>query len=219
MPPAKPIVFLGPSLPHDEARRLLAGCYRPPVRRGDLLPIAGGRTVAIIDGELAPDALIPAAEIRAALQRGVRLFGAASTGALRAAELAACGMIGVGWVHAAYRSGRIASAEEIAVLYDPRTLRPLTVALVSVRRWLEALAAGGDITAAAACEALAAVRRLDLFDRDAGTVQEQIGRCLGQAATTRLLARTGGRIPDVKADDARLLLRRLAGRQDRAMAP
>ncbi len=206
------IAFLGPSLPREEGRRLLPADYRPPIRRGDLEHIGADRTVAVIDGRLDPESAIPAAEIRRALERGVRVYGAASVGALRAAELADAGMIGVGWVYEAYRSGRITSSDEIAVLYHPRTLRPLTVPIVSVRHRLERLVAQGEITPDSAERALAAVLQLELPDRDTAT----IGRCLAQhlrpAQAARSFIDDGRFLPDVKADDARRLLRLLGKR-------
>src|SRR5580700_9812280 len=45
-----PIVFLGPSLPQEEALRIVKAEYRPPIRRGDLDGIPAGSIVAIIDG-------------------------------------------------------------------------------------------------------------------------------------------------------------------------
>ena len=45
---------------------------------------------------------------------GTQVFGAASMGALRAAELAPFGMIGVGAIFAAYRDGRLTGDDEVA---------------------------------------------------------------------------------------------------------
>ena len=58
-------------------------------------------------------------EILWALARGVHVFGAASMGALRAAELHAFGMVGVGRIFAAYRDGELEADDEVAVLHGP----------------------------------------------------------------------------------------------------
>src|SRR5688572_32760283 len=50
---------------------------------------------------------------------GVRVFGAASMGALRAAELQPFGMIGVGQVFQAYRRGHLTDDDEVAVAHGP----------------------------------------------------------------------------------------------------
>src|SRR3546814_5347201 len=66
-------------------------------------------------------------EARQALERGVTLLGAASTGAELAARLAGHGMIGHGRVFDLFRSGRI-QTDDIAVLHAPDApFTPFTV--------------------------------------------------------------------------------------------
>jgi TfuA protein len=78
-------------------------------------------------------------EILRAIARGVDVRGSSSIGALRAAELHGCGMAGVGWVYDSYRANRIAGLDEIAVIYDPQSYRPLTIPLVNIRFCLDRL--------------------------------------------------------------------------------
>ncbi|MGZ5959233.1 MAG: TfuA-like protein, partial [Myxococcaceae bacterium] len=96
------IAFLGPSLPAAEARGLGELELRPPARRGDIWRalVRAPRAIALVDGVFEASPSVWHHELRAALDAGVRVFGAASMGALRAAELAAEGMRGVGCVHA-----------------------------------------------------------------------------------------------------------------------
>src|SRR5688572_16844442 len=134
MQSSKPVVFAGISVSHAQVRALGVAECRPPIKAGDLDELAArGRTVLIIDGELAPGAALSIDEIVRAIARGFDIRGASSVGALRAAELGERGMRGSGWVYEAFRRGRIAGTEEIAVLYDPRSFRPLTIPLVTVR--------------------------------------------------------------------------------------
>ncbi len=93
----KPIVFLGPSLPRQEAEKLLDADYRPPIRRGDMDALPPGSIAGIIDGVFDQDLSVSPTEIRAALLRGVRVFGAASMGALRAVEVP--GVRGIGKIY------------------------------------------------------------------------------------------------------------------------
>src|SRR5262245_35548505 len=93
-----PVVFLGPSMPLADARRILDADYRPPVRRGDLEALPGGTLVGIVDGVFDQSLAVSPREIRDALERGVRILGSSSMGAMRAVELGAFGMIGVGRV-------------------------------------------------------------------------------------------------------------------------
>src|SRR5262245_7391289 len=103
----RPIVFLGPSLPVDEARRLLDADYRPPISRGDIDRLPAGCTVAIIDGVFDQARAVSPREIREGIGRGMRIFGSSSMGALRATEVAE--MVGVGVVHRMFETGAIES--------------------------------------------------------------------------------------------------------------
>src|SRR4051812_34796576 len=103
--PAK-VVFLGPSLPLEHAKRTLPGAdYRPPIKRGDLDAIPGGTIVGMIDGVFGQTLAISPEEIREAVDRGVTIYGSSSMGALRAAEVR--GVLGVGRIFEMYRSGAI----------------------------------------------------------------------------------------------------------------
>ena len=95
------LVFVGPSLPSAEARALAPRAeLRPPIAVGELLALAHQRRppgcVAILDGYFERMAAVWHKEILVALGRGIAVYGAASMGALRAAELGPWGMIGVG---------------------------------------------------------------------------------------------------------------------------
>ena len=125
-------------------------------------------------GELPHGAFLPDWEIEAALVRGVTLYGASSVGASRASTFADQGMHGVGWVYEQYRSGNLSSFDEVSALYDPLSLRGLSVPLVNVRYWLDGLVAASRITLGDASGALDDVRQLPLCDRDIIAIK----RCL-----------------------------------------
>lgn len=130
----KPVIFLGPSLSHSEARTILEADYRPPVRRGDLMSLeSGSRIVGIIDGVFMTDAAVGHREILSLLQNGIKVVGGGSMGALRAAELSAFGMVGVGEIYKMYSSGLIDGDDEVALVFNPETLEPMSEALVNLR--------------------------------------------------------------------------------------
>ncbi|KQW11386.1 TfuA-like protein [Streptomyces sp. Root369] len=131
-------VFTGPTLSpddpvlHDQDVRAL-----PPIRHGDLFDpqVSPGDTVVIIDGVYHHSPAVRHKEIIWALARGVRVIGAASIGALRAAELSKCGMLGVGSIFSSYASGLLDGDDEVAVAQSTNgDLRPCTWPLVRVRR-------------------------------------------------------------------------------------
>ncbi|MCP3822103.1 TfuA-like protein [Streptomyces sp. A3M-1-3] len=157
-------VYVGPTLSRDESL-LNAPSVRvlPPVRHGDLFDpaVADGDTVVILDGVYHQAPALRHKEILAVLGRGVRVFGAASIGALRAAELHEFGMLGVGAVFSAYVRGDIDGDDEVAVGQEPGGgLRALTWPLVNLRHVLGIAEHEGDVTgetASGLLEALGAV--------------------------------------------------------------
>jgi hypothetical protein len=142
-------VFLGPTLPVRQARVLLNATYLPPAQRGDVLALLPTRPLAIgiIDGRFESVPSVWHKEILAAMAQGIHVFGAASMGALRAAELDAFGMVGVGQVYDWYRLGIIDADDEVAVVHgSAETLFvSLSVAMVDVRDACAAAAAVGVI--------------------------------------------------------------------------
>jgi hypothetical protein len=138
----KAIVFAGPSLP-PRLRPAEPGIeWRPPVRQGDLYRAAltGPAAIGVIDGYFEVVPTVWHKEILWAMAQGIHVFGAASIGALRAAELDVFGMRGIGRIYEAYRDGIIEDDDEVAVLHGPEELGypPLTEAMVNIRASLDA---------------------------------------------------------------------------------
>ena len=196
-------MFLGPSLSLGEARTLLAADYRPPVRRGDLDRVRDSAVVIVIDGSLEEGHRLLSEEARQALERGVTLLGAASTGADLAAKLAGYGMAGRGRVFDLFCSGRIRT-DDIAVLHLPDApFTPITIPLVAVICWLDDLVSAKRLSNADARNVLAALRRLPLEARCSDELHRRIGRLLGGLAP----GRGGPPLPDIKGEDARAILK------------
>ena len=118
--PHEIVVFLGPTLGTEVAETLLPARYLPPVSCGDILRSLRlrPRVIAIIDGLFESTAAVWHKEILLAMAEGITVFGASSMGALRAAELAPFGMIGVGRIFEAYRDGVCTDDDEVAVLHS-----------------------------------------------------------------------------------------------------
>ena len=87
------LIFVGPSLPLSEAQRELDAIFLPPVSQGDIYRATLERPIAIgiIDGFFENVPAVWHKEILYALQQRIHVFGSASMGALRAAELEAFG--------------------------------------------------------------------------------------------------------------------------------
>src|SRR5258706_9926423 len=202
------IVFAGPTLPRQPDavwRSLLAACdLRPPAERGDVLAALVDRpdALVLIDGYYYWVPAVTHKELLYALDAGVRVFGAASLGALRAAEMAPLGMIGVGRVYEWYRSGVIDGDDEVAILHAAAEhgYRGLTVALVELRHALESL--GGDPEAATAF--VTRVKQIPFSNRHPDVIAELACRELGSEAAKVLMRRLTEH--SVKRDDARLAI-------------
>ena len=144
----KIIVFLGPSLDHVSAGKILAAEYRPPAKRGDILSaVADGATViGLIDGVFHQDCAVAHREVMHAIKKGVKVIGASSMGALRAAELDTLGMVGIGEIYRQYAAKELESDDEVALIFDPETYIPLSEPLVNIRCSLNRAQAAGIIT-------------------------------------------------------------------------
>src|SRR4030095_13696094 len=129
------VVFLGPSLELHEAAEHLQARYLAPIRRGDLPAVIadGAQSVGIVDGEFGQSLAVSVVEGGSALRQGVRIWGAASMGALRAAECHSMGMLGVGWIFQKYVEESLRADDEVALLFDPVSRRATTIPLVNVR--------------------------------------------------------------------------------------
>jgi hypothetical protein len=129
------IVFLGPSLEQNVAEGILPAEYRPPAKRGDLLRAVqdGATVIGLIDGVFHQESAVAHREILAAIKKGVRVVGASSMGALRAAEMDTLGMTGIGEVYRMYKNGELISDDEVALVFDPETGLSLSEPLVNIR--------------------------------------------------------------------------------------
>ncbi|MBX7112927.1 MAG: hypothetical protein K1X64_01240 [Myxococcaceae bacterium] len=130
------IAFVGPSLAREARRRFRGVRFEAPARQGDVWRALerAPRALAIVDGVFETEPSVWHHEIRAALASGVAVFGASSMGALRAAELSAEGMVGVGEVYQGYVSGRWSDDDAVALLHAraEHDFRPLTVPWVTL---------------------------------------------------------------------------------------
>ncbi|MGB0035138.1 MAG: TfuA-like protein [Candidatus Acidiferrales bacterium] len=135
-------VFVGPTLPVQEARMELDAIYLPPASQGDVFRVTRKKpkAIGIIDGYFESVRSVVHKEILWAMSQGIPVYGSASMGALRAAELAAYGMRGVGKVFEAYRDGEIEDDDEVAVGHGPAEYHflPVTDSMVNIRATLAA---------------------------------------------------------------------------------
>ena len=167
-------VFLGPTLSVDEARSRLPAVYLPPAAQGDVYRAANERpfAIGIVDGYFERVPAVWHKEILWAMAQGGHVFGASSMGALRAAELAPFGMVGVGKVFEAFASGQLEDDDEVAVAHaDASTGYRLTSdAMVNVRATLDAAERAGAVKAPLRVELESLAKGLFYPERSFGRV-------------------------------------------------
>ena len=209
------VVFSGPSVSGREVASLLPGAtVAPPVRHGDLLrlDVGPGDRVVIVDGVFHQSASVRHKEIGALLAAGVQVWGVASMGALRAAELGPYGMRGAGTVHRLYTLGILDRDDEVAVVHtEPdQGSRALTVALVSVRVLARWLTRRRRVTTAVATQLVAAADELPFPERTWTGILAAARLSESARATVAKAVQAPAAEWDVKARDALRLLRCLA---------
>jgi len=146
-------VFLGPTLSRADAIAELDAEYHPPAGQGDIYRAASRRATAIgiVDGFFRQVPSVWHKELLWALAERIPVYGSASMGALRAAELCTYGMVGVGTIFEAYRDATISDDDEVALTHlGPEDgYRATSIPMVDIRATLEAAERDGVISDAA----------------------------------------------------------------------
>ena len=136
------LYYAGPSvLPRPEP--LEGELWFGPASQGDIVSdveLYRPEQIVLVDGEFGQNLSVWHKELLYALSRPYvkRVIGAASMGAIRAADMWRYGMVGVGKIFEWYRDGVTDDDAEVALTYEPESYRNLTVPLVNVRASLEA---------------------------------------------------------------------------------
>lgn len=204
------VVYVGPTISAEEVRRIAAEAeVLPPVESGSLLRerFGAGDVVVILDGYYRDRPSVRHKEILQLVGAGVVVIGAASMGALRAAELDGFGVRGVGRVYEWYRSGRVWGDDEVAVKHMLDGYRGQSVALVNLRYGCE-VAVRKQVVGAPVAEVLIDAAKSLVFDERSWSRIRQVagGRLDREQAgeLDRLVAFCRDTDYDLKAQDARL---------------
>ncbi len=211
------IVFVGPSLPDAAAVCGDAVTPRPPAAHGDILATVreGATAIGLIDGNFEHVAPVWHKEILHALEQGVAVFGAASMGALRAAECDRFGMIGIGRIYEDYATGQRMDDADVAVLHGPAELGypSLSLPLVNAEATLDRIE-GMDVIDKSYISILReAARSLFYKDRAWPAVLEKAGAVENRNLLMQLLHATA---VNQKRDDALALVRALSDYEPQA---
>jgi hypothetical protein len=218
------IIFAGPSLP-PRVRPGVAGLeWRPPLRRGDLYLAALRRPalIGVVDGYFETVPTVWHKEILWAMSQGIHVYGAASIGALRAAELAEFGMKGVGHIYQQYRTGELTDDDEVAVLHGPAEVDyiQVTEAMVNVRATVDRARQSGIVEPDLASALVEIAKSLFFKDRTYEAVLKlATGRGLAQEALNRFAAWLPRGQVDQKRIDAEEMLHAMIAHLESGVTP
>jgi hypothetical protein len=210
------VIFAGPSIA-TLTHRPLGIEFRPPAVFGDIeAAVRGGASViGLIDGRFQQVGSVWHKEILLALSQGVQVLGAASMGALRAAECEPYGMIAVGEIARGYAGGELCDDADVALLHAPEELgyAATTEPLVNVAATACRLEAAGAATRLEADALLRFARSLHFSER---SIDALVGANspVAHLACPYLLHRV-----DQKAYDAGLCIDMVAALPDVRQAP
>lgn len=131
-----PIVFLGPSLSIEKARKIINAEFLPPAKKGDFIKlslISEKKIIILIDGVFLQDyPPTPIEVFQVVNKNNFQVYGASSLGALRAVELEKFGMKGYGQVFELFKKNIINSDDEVAVTFD-NSYNLLSEAMIDIR--------------------------------------------------------------------------------------
>jgi len=204
------VVFVGPTIARDDHRLLqqMDGAsvqVMPPVAQGDVYRAcrAKPRAIAIVDGYFDQIPSVWHKEILWAMSSGVHVFGAASMGALRAAELADFGMVGVGEIFRAFRDRVLEDDDEVAVAHatEDDGFRVMSEALVNIRWTLADAAAKGVIDERLRDAILAAAKSLFYPERTYTNILRAVA---DSGASAKSLGQLECWLPTGKIDQKRI---------------
>jgi hypothetical protein len=199
------VIFAGPSLPPLIAPHVAGLHWRPPVRQGDLYLAARSAPaiIGVIDGYFEIVPTVWHKEVLWAMAQGIHVYGGASIGALRAAELADFGMKGIGHVYRQFRTGQLADDDEVAVLHGPAELDyvQVTEAMVNVRATIARALELGVLDPALAAELVPIAKSLFYKDR---TYEAILKAASERGLAPEALHRFASWLPDGQVDQKRI---------------
>lgn len=203
-------IFAGPSVSASDVEEFKEFHWLPPVSQGDVFWCSDYRpsAIGIIDGYFDGSPAVWHKEILHALSVGIAVFGAASMGALRAAELSMFGMRGVGEIFEDYCGNVLVDDDEVALIHGPAETGyvNVSVAMVDIRATLNRAVLDGCLTRDLADRLALSMKKLHYPKRDWAALQAELDRLDPNRAPAFGEWIKHGKISQKRADARALLL-------------
>ncbi len=214
-------VFVGPTRVPKKAYPQID--FFPPAALGSVFRAfeQGYRRIGIIDGFFGNTPSVWHKEIMFVIAKGAEVVGAASTGALRAAELAPYGMRGIGNIYRLYRRAAIADDDEVCVTHAIGELdfMPLSEPMISIRYTLRDLRHHGIIAETEEKAIAAGLKAVHFSERTLDHIRDAIAAHVPAARVAAVAERYREFRRDAKGDDGKRLLEWLSAPRRPDAAP
>jgi hypothetical protein len=197
-------IFVGPSLENTELDRAIVRFG--PAQLGSIYLAAksGYKIIGLVDGIFGNVPAVWHKEILYALDHGCVVWGSSSIGALRAAELYAYGMRGVGLCYRLYRAGIVTDDDEVAVIHGDSSVNymPFSEPLVNARLTLRKLRRNGSLSPVQEVEAVTRFKALHFSQRTFTEYKRNMLLAFGTHEGNRIYALFRSQYRNVKREDA-----------------
>ncbi|HEY4011943.1 MAG TPA: TfuA-like protein [Polyangiaceae bacterium] len=208
------VIFCGPTISRETVLRLLDADVRPPAGRGDVLRATMDKpsAIGIVDGYFDGVPSVWHKEILWAMSQGIHVFGAASMGAIRAAELECFGMVGIGDVFEQFRTGSLSDDDEVAIAHATAEFgyRSSSDAMVNMRATFRAAQDLGVISVDTMSALVAAAKRMSYVERGYQAVLRDVGTNVHNDELEALRRWLPGSRIDQKQRDAMAMIESMA---------
>lgn len=200
-------IFVGPSLADTELDRAIVRFG--PAQLGSIYLAAksGYKIIGLVDGIFGNVPSVWHKEILYALDQGCVVCGSSSIGALRAAELHAYGMRGIGLCYRLYRSGVITDDDEVAVLHGDASTSyaHFSEPLINARLTLRKLRRRALLTVEQEVEIVARLKAIHFSERTFPEFRRTFISAFGDSRGGRIYALFQSHYRDAKKEDGRQL--------------
>jgi hypothetical protein len=201
-------IFVGPSLRGVELDRTIMRFG--PAQLGSIYLAAksGYNIIGLVDAVFGNVPTVWHKEILYAIGRGCVVYGSSSTGALRAAELHAYGMHGIGLCYRLYRAGVIKDDDEVAVLHGDNSTNYLQLSepLINARLTFRKLRRNGFLTVNQEVEIVTRLKTIHFSERTFSEYGRTLKSMFGPSDGDRIHRLLKTHYRDIKKEDARQLV-------------
>jgi len=168
---------------------------------------SGYKIIGLVDAFFGNVASVWHKEILYAIEHGCVVCGSSSTGALRAAELHAYGMHGIGLCYRLYRAGVITDDDEVAVLHGDASTNYVQFSepLINARLTFRKLRRNGFLTVNQEAEIVSRLKTIHFSNRTFSEYGRKLTTIFGSSEGDRIYRLLKAHYIDVKKKDARQL--------------